>query len=80
MGGDGGVIASQRKFVRGTKSSDETEKDSKNIKQQQITRSRICAQSSEVLNHNSFTKSFRLFSRYFYYILLTEITGTNCLL
>jgi hypothetical protein len=79
MGGDGGVIASQRKFVRGTKSSDETEKDSKNIKQQQITRSRICAQSSEVFNQNSFTKIL-LFSRYFYYNLLTEITGTNCLL
>ena len=47
MGGDGGVIASQRKFIRGTKNSDD-DKDGKNIKQQQITRTRICAQSSEV--------------------------------
>ena len=71
MGGDGGVIASQRKFVRGTKNSDE-EKDSKNIKQQQITRTRICGQSSEVSNLFFIIKLSIIF--------IIEITRTNSLL
>jgi hypothetical protein len=49
MGGDGGVIATQRKYIRGAKNVDEKD-DSKNIKQSQIMRSRFCAQSSEVNN------------------------------
>ena len=48
MGGDGGVIATQRKFVRGAK-SDEKE-DGKNVKQNQIIRSTTCALSAEVIN------------------------------
>jgi hypothetical protein len=52
MGGDGGVIATQRKFVRGAK-SDEKE-DGKNVKQNQIIRSTTCALSAEVINLNSY--------------------------
>eukprot|EP01036_Dinobryon_divergens_P025089 gene25090-33604_t len=47
MGGDGGVIATQRKFVRGAK-NDEKE-DGKNVKQNQIIRSTTCALSAEPL-------------------------------
>lgn len=47
MGGDGGVIATQRKFVRGAKLEDDKD-ESKNIKQQQITRAGTCAISGEV--------------------------------
>ena len=47
MGGDGGVIAVKRKFIRGAKSEDGKD-EKKNIKQQLILRTRICLQSSEV--------------------------------
>jgi len=55
MGGDGGVIATQRKFVRGAK-SDEIE-EGKNVKRQQVIRTTTCALSTEVriystYNHN----------------------------
>jgi hypothetical protein len=48
MGGDGGVIASQRKFIRGAKDPDAVE-EVKHVKQQQIMKSQICAQSSNRL-------------------------------
>ncbi len=48
MGGDGGVIASQRKFIRGAKDPDAHE-EVKHVKEQQLMRSQICAQSSEVI-------------------------------
>eukprot|EP00597_Dinobryon_sp_UTEXLB2267_P006370 CAMPEP_0170081786 /NCGR_PEP_ID=MMETSP0019_2-20121128/17556_1 /TAXON_ID=98059 /ORGANISM="Dinobryon sp., Strain UTEXLB2267" /LENGTH=312 /DNA_ID=CAMNT_0010296369 /DNA_START=15 /DNA_END=950 /DNA_ORIENTATION=- len=47
MGGDGGVIATQRKFVRGAK-SDEIE-EGKNVKRQQVIRTTTCALSTETL-------------------------------
>lgn len=53
MGGDGGVIASQRKFIRGTKTGDGegNSHDERNSarRQNQITRTRICTQSGEKL-------------------------------
>jgi len=49
MGGDGGVIATERKFLRGTKSDEKDE--SKNIKKNQITRAQICAHSGSKLRH-----------------------------
>lgn len=48
MGGDGGVIASQRKFVRGTKDPDAAE-EVKHVRQNQEFRARHCAQSSTKL-------------------------------
>lgn len=45
MGGDGGVIATQRRFVRGAKSDEKEE--SKNVKQLQIVRVTTCALSAE---------------------------------
>ncbi|KAJ1398273.1 Rtf2 RING-finger-domain-containing protein [Ochromonadaceae sp. CCMP2298] len=47
MGGDGGVIATKRAYVRGAKLADADEQ--KSLKQHQIWRSRFCAQSSEML-------------------------------
>ena len=47
MGGDGGVIATQRKYIRGAKNADEKE-ETKNIKNNQLLRTTLCAQSSEV--------------------------------
>jgi len=44
MGGDGGVVAKHRKFMRGFKHP-EDRKDGKDIKKLQRTRSRYCAQS-----------------------------------
>jgi hypothetical protein len=46
MGGDGGVIATQRKFIRGAKSDEQEE--GKNIKKHQQQRTHECSQSSEV--------------------------------
>jgi hypothetical protein len=50
MGGDGGVIATQRKFVRGAKDSNYADKvvDCQNMKSNQRLRSRICLQSALV--------------------------------
>ena len=47
MGGDGGVVANCRKFIRGCEK--EEVKDGKNIKRQQQRRARTCAQSQEKL-------------------------------
>jgi len=47
MGCDGGVIASKRKFMRGCKTAEK--EDGKNIKQSQLIRSKICAQTGEPL-------------------------------
>ena len=46
MGGDGGVIATQRRFVRGAKS--EEKEEGVNVRQQQIMKSTTCALSAEV--------------------------------
>lgn len=43
MGGDGGTISTQRKFVRG---QEERKSETKDIKYEQMERSRTCAQSS----------------------------------
>lgn len=48
MGGDGGVVATQRKFMRGYKHPGE-EAESKNIKKHQRLRSTICSVSSKPL-------------------------------
>jgi hypothetical protein len=46
MGGDGGTYATQRNYVRGAKVEEKDE--SKNVKQQQILRTRLCTQSGQV--------------------------------
>lgn len=46
MGGDGGTYATQRKYVRGAKGEEKDE--SKNLKQQQLLRTRMCTVSGEV--------------------------------
>lgn len=43
MGGDGGTITNDRRFVRGVKNEDDK---NKNVTQQQIMRSKFCAQSN----------------------------------
>ena len=49
MGGDGGVIANDRRFIRGIQ-SDAALSDGKNVTRHQIMRSKICAQSCQVLS------------------------------
>ena len=50
MGGDGGVLPTGRKFIRGCgKSAEDKKEDGKNITKAQIMRTTICAQSSETL-------------------------------
>mmetsp|Transcript_6620 Transcript_6620/g.11103 ORF Transcript_6620/g.11103 Transcript_6620/m.11103 type:complete len:320 (+) Transcript_6620:82-1041(+) len=48
MGGDGGVIATKRAFVRGAK-SDDKDQEQKSLKHHQVMRTRTCALSSELL-------------------------------
>jgi hypothetical protein len=51
MGGDGGVIANQRRFVRGAKDQTDPEgnnKEGKNTAREQRTRSQTCALTNEV--------------------------------
>jgi len=48
MGGDGGVIATKRKFMRGTSRDDENNKESRNIVQAQKAKARSCALSGQV--------------------------------
>jgi hypothetical protein len=47
MGGDGGTYATSRKFVRGANHG-EGKDEAKNVKQQQLLRTRQCAMSGEV--------------------------------
>ena len=47
MGGDGGTITNDRKFVRGIYKSDEDK--GKNLTQHQVLRSKLCAQSNQKL-------------------------------
>ena len=47
MGGDGGTITNDRKFVRGIYKSDEDK--GKNLTQHQVLRSKLCAQSNQSL-------------------------------
>jgi hypothetical protein len=49
MGGDGGVMANQRKFIRGCEKDSDID-DKKNIKEEQRLRSSTCAQSSQPLS------------------------------
>jgi Rtf2 RING-finger len=50
MGGDGGVLPTGRKFIRGCgKSVEDKKEDGKNVTKAQIMRTTICAQSSEPL-------------------------------
>ena len=50
MGGDGGVLPTGRKFIRGCgKSVEDKKEDGKNVTKAQIMRTVICAQSSEPL-------------------------------
>ena len=50
MGGDGGVLPTGRKFIRGCgKSVEDKKEDGKNVTKAQIMRTAICAQSSELL-------------------------------
>lgn len=49
MGGDGGVIAVKRRYLRGCAENDERDK-SQNLKDKQKQRARTCAQSSRVLS------------------------------
>lgn len=51
MGGDGGVIATKREFVRGAKSKSDEKVEEKNFKQHRLTRTRTCAQSNQVHNY-----------------------------
>lgn len=48
MGGDGGVKATQRKYLRGAK-NDDAHDDQKHVKRNQVLRTRICTQSAEPL-------------------------------
>jgi hypothetical protein len=51
MGGDGGVIANQRRFIRGAKDQTDPEgnnKEGKNTAREQRTRSQTCALTNEV--------------------------------
>lgn len=51
MGGDGGVLPTGRKFIRGCgKSVEDKKEDGKNVTKAQIMRTVICAQSSEPLS------------------------------
>ena len=47
MGGDGGVIATQRKFVRGAKDADAVD-DKINVRRNQRLRTTLCVQSQQV--------------------------------
>lgn len=49
MGGDGGVIANKRKFVRGCRDGEEAKSAEQTAKQQTISKSKFCAMSSEPL-------------------------------
>lgn len=50
MGGDGGVLPTGRKFIRGCgKSIEDKKEDGRNVTRAQIMRTTICAQSSELL-------------------------------
>lgn len=49
MGGDGGVKATQRAFIRGTTASNLDRSDALNIKEQRVRRSKYCAQSGNLL-------------------------------
>ena len=50
MGGDGGVLPTGRKFIRGCgKSVEDKKEDGKNVTKAQVMRTAICAQSSEPL-------------------------------
>ena len=46
MGGDGGVVATQRKFIRGQKNPDDERAEGLNVKRIQKTKARFCAQST----------------------------------
>jgi len=67
MGGDGGVIATQRKFVRGAK-SDEIE-EGKNVKRQQVIRTTTCALSTEVdikfISNSASVSLLKLYPRFY---------------
>ena len=47
-GGDGGVIATQRKFMRGAKDANTATEDKELVHQAQESRIRLCTQSTEV--------------------------------
>lgn len=49
MGGDGGVKATQRRFIRGTLNYTEERSETINTKEQRIRRSKYCAQSCTLL-------------------------------
>eukprot|EP01038_Epipyxis_sp_PR26KG_P016575 gene16575-22626_t len=49
MGGDGGVVATQRKFIRGAKDANNEKEDGKNTKEELRIRSHTCTQSAEKL-------------------------------
>ena len=79
MGGDGGVVATQRRFMRGAKTpadSSDTNTSvttSKNVRRQQEQRAHECAISSQVLP---------LFIPLFYsesYLYLISLYSTSCL-
>lgn len=48
MGGDGGVIANQRAFVRGAGKNEDNQREPKNIQLDQAIRASTCALSNEV--------------------------------
>ena len=50
MGGDGGVMANQRRFTRGCEKDTDIDNSKKNIKEEQRLRSSTCAQSSQPLS------------------------------
>ena len=49
MGGDGGVKATQRRFMRGTTNYTEQKSEVLNVKEQRVRRSKYCAQSGNLL-------------------------------
>lgn len=49
MGGDGGVIATQRKYLRGVTNLEDRKDDPKNIREHQKMRTKVCACSSQPL-------------------------------
>lgn len=51
MGGDGGTISTQRKYVRGAKDGNDTVQTKANKREQQLQRTHECAQSNEVCRH-----------------------------
>lgn len=48
MGGDGGVIATQRAFARGVGKNEDRSREAKNVHQEQTARATNCALTNEV--------------------------------